>query len=87
MERKELVLNIAKRYICKYTCGVMADRLADYEAETAEADDWVFTQINENHITKEEFEEAVDKVAEEAKEQGTACCYANDLFSTKFFRK
>ncbi len=86
MERKDLVYDIAKHYICKYTCAVMSDIPGQFKFEADLANDWLFQQINNNHITKEEFKEAVEKIEQEAAENGTACVYANDLFSTKFFR-
>ena len=87
MERKDLILKIAKTYICKYTCATMADSWGTVVYERNEANDELFKQINENHITEDEMREAVIQIEKEAQEKGTACIYASDLFSTRFFRK
>jgi hypothetical protein len=86
MTRKEEIQEAVRTYITKYTCGMMADRLADMQAETAAADDALFLAINKLGITKDELEEAVNAEAEDRANRGTACCYARDLFSTRFFR-
>lgn len=86
MERKELIYKIAKEYTCKYTCAIMSDTPGVYQAESAEANDWLFMKINEHHITKDELKEAIEICEEEAAALGTACVYDGQLFSTKFFR-
>lgn len=87
MDRKKLIYNIAKTYICKYTCATMADSWGTVVYERNEANDELFKQINENHIMEDEMREAVIQIENEAQEKGNACIYASDLFSTKFFRK
>lgn len=84
--RQGLIKQIAKTYITKYTCAMMADRFADVEKETAEANDKLFIEINELHITKSEMKKAVEEIEKESAKSGTACLYDKDLFSTKFFR-
>lgn len=86
MERKDLIYKIAKEYTCKYTCAIMCDIPGGYEIEAEEANDWLFKQINEHHITKDEFKEAIEKCEAEAVAKGTACVTDSKLFSTKFFR-
>ena len=84
--RQGLIRQVAATYIMKYTCAVMADTLREVEQEKAEADDWLFTKINDLHIKKDEMIEAISAEAEERERAGTACCYPTDLFSTRFFR-
>ena len=81
------VKEVAKQYVIKYTCATMADWMNQMKKEQEEANDWLFTKINELHITMEEFEKAIDECEKEAIENGSPCCYAADIFSTKFFRK
>lgn len=87
MERKQLIYDIAKTYICKYTCATMADSWGTVVYERNEADDELFEHINSHHITQDEMREAVNQIENEAKESGSACIYDKELFSTKFFRK
>lgn len=84
--RKNLVRDIAHEYVNKYTCAIMSDTPGVYQAEAAEANDWLFMKINEHHITKDELKEAIEICEEEAADLGTACVYDGQLFSTKFFR-
>lgn len=84
--RQGLIKQIAKQYVEKYTCATMADSLTDVVKEQGEANDWLFTKINELHIQKDEFQKAIDQCKIEAAEHGTACWYDARLFSTKFFR-
>lgn len=81
------VKEVAKQYVIKYTCATMADWINEIKREQAAANDWLFTKINELHITMEEFEKAIDECEKEAIAEGTACCYAGDIFSTTFFRR
>lgn len=85
--RQGLINEIAKNYVMKYTCGAMDDHLADMEREQNEANDWLFTKINELHITKEELKKAIEVCETDAANNGSACCYAFNLFSTVFFRQ
>lgn len=85
--RQGLIKQIAKDYVIRYTCATMGDWINEVKKEQNLANDWLFTKINELHITQEEFEKAIDECEKEALEKGTACCYAGDIFSTTFFRK
>lgn len=86
MNREEQIFEIARTYSTKYTCGCMADWQREIDEETNAANDWLFKQINELHITKDELKTAIDKCEELAKERGSTFMVDPKLFSTKFFR-
>ena len=72
------VKEIVRHYVSKYTCAVMADRVAEVEEETKEANDWIIEQKKNYIMSNEDIERALDELCAEAKEQGTAfCCDAN----------
>lgn len=73
--RQQQVQDIVDVYVNKYTCGAMADRLADAEKECKEANLWLKAQCSANNITNEELYTALCKAEQDAKEKGTACMY------------
>lgn len=74
------VLDIADIYVNRYTCGCMADRLADYERETAEANTWVLAQCSANGISLSDLRSAIDEVAE-TRYADTACMWDPRIFN------
>jgi len=68
-------IEIVKRYVCKYTCACMADRLGEMESEQKEAITWMNNQKKEHNISNEDIKEALKIIEKESKENGEACCY------------
>lgn len=77
--RKQQIQDIVDVYVNKYTCAVMAERLADEERECQEANNWIKAQVSANGITNEELYEALCKSEKDAKDKGTACFYDLDI--------
>ena len=78
--RQAIVRCVVDAYVCHYTCGAMADRLADSIREMKEAVEWFLKQKKIFALTKEEMDSAIKYVANKCKERGTACIYEDSVF-------
>ncbi len=80
--RQAIVRCVVDAYVCHYTCGEMADSLADCISEKKEAVEWFLKQKKIFALTKEEMDSAIKYVENERRERGTACIYDGSVFET-----